>query len=53
MKKNNFNRVALALEKLINNNDEKVRDHGHVIGKFRGGAHWSCNICNIGVVTDL
>ena len=31
-------------EKLINDDDEKVRDHCHVIGKFRGVAHWSCNI---------
>ena len=31
-------------EKLIGNDDEKVRDHYHVTGKFRGAAHWSCNI---------
>ena len=31
-------------EKLIGNDNEKVRDHCHVIGKFRGEAHWSCNI---------
>ena len=31
-------------EKLIENGDEKVRDHCHVTGKFRGAAHWSCNI---------
>ena len=37
-------------EKLIDNDDEKVRDHCHITGKFRGAAHWSCNIpgsCNI------
>ena len=31
-------------EKRIDNDDEKVRDHYHVTGKFRGAAHWSCNI---------
>ena len=31
-------------EKLINDEDEKVRDHCHITGKFRGVAHWSCNI---------
>ena len=31
-------------EKLIDNDDEKVRDHCDVTGKFRGAAHWSCNI---------
>ena len=31
-------------EKLIDNDDEKVRDHCHITGKFRGAAHWSCNI---------
>ena len=24
--------------------DDKVRDHCHMIGKYRGVAHWSCNI---------
>ena len=31
-------------EKLIDDDDEKVKDHCHVNGKFRGAAHWSCNI---------
>ena len=31
-------------EKLIDDEDEKVRDHCHVTGKFRGPAHWSCNV---------
>ena len=31
-------------KKLIDNDDEKVRDHCHVTGKFRGAAHWNCNI---------
>ena len=31
-------------KKLIDNDDEKVRDHCHLTGKFRGAAHWDCNI---------
>ena len=31
-------------EKLIDDDDEKVRDHCHVTGKFRDAAHWNCNI---------
>ena len=31
-------------KKLIDNDEEKVRDHCHVTGKCRGAAHWSCNI---------
>ena len=31
-------------KKLIDNGDEKVRDHCHVTGKFIGAAHWDCNI---------
>ena len=31
-------------EKLIDNGDEKVRDHCHITRKFRGAAPWSCNI---------
>ena len=30
--------------KLIDLNDNKVRDHCHNTGKYRGAAHWSCNI---------
>ena len=30
-------------EKFINSDDEKVRDHCFVTGKFRGTAHWDCN----------
>ena len=31
-------------KKLIDNDDEKVRDHCHITGKFRGAVHWCCNI---------
>ena len=31
-------------KKLIDNDDEKVKDRCHVTGKFRGAAHWNCNI---------
>ena len=30
--------------KLFDAGDNKVRDHSYVIGKYRGSAHWSCNI---------
>ena len=58
--KNHFNKNLLIIEekehlfqqskscwickKLIDNYDEKVRDHCHVTGKFRGAARWICNI---------
>ena len=31
-------------KKIIDNEDEKVRDHCHITGKFRGSAHLDCNI---------
>ena len=31
-------------KKHIDNDDEKVRDHCHITSKFRGAAHWYCNI---------
>ena len=36
--------ICSTSEKLIDDDDEKVRDQFHVTGKFRGAAHWSCNI---------
>ena len=28
----------------IDNDKDKVRDHCHVTGKFRGATYWDCNI---------
>ena len=37
-------KICCICEKLIDDDDEKVRDHFHVTGRFRGASHWSCNI---------
>ena len=29
---------------MFQQSNEKVRDHCHITGTFRGAAHWSCNI---------
>ena len=42
-KKENYNTCWIC-EKLIDDENEKIRDHCHITGKFRGAAHWSCNI---------
>ena len=31
-------------DKLFDVGDNKVRDHCHITGKYRGSDHWSCNI---------
>ena len=31
-------------DKLFDAGDDKVRDHCHVTGKYRGSAHWGCNV---------
>ena len=31
-------------EKLIDDDDKKVRAHCHISQKYRGSAHWSCNV---------
>ena len=31
-------------DKLFDVGDDKVRDHCHITGKYRGAARWSCNI---------
>ena len=36
--------ICWIFGKLIDIGDNKVKDHYHIIGKYRGSAHWSCNI---------
>ena len=36
--------ICWICSKLIENSDNKVRDHCHMSGKCRGAAHGSCNI---------
>ena len=31
-------------DKLFDVGDDKVGDHCHITGKYRGSAHWSCNV---------
>ena len=31
-------------DKLFHVGDNNVRDHCHITGKYRGSAHWGCNI---------
>ena len=31
-------------KKIISNHEDKVRDHCHVTGKYRGAVHESCNL---------
>ena len=46
------NNTCWICEKLIDGDDEKFRDHCHITGKFRGAAHWSCNI-NLQLTKEL
>ena len=36
--------ISWICNKLFDVSDNKVRDHCHVTGKYRGAAHWSCNV---------
>ena len=36
--------ICWICSKLIENEDNKVRDHCHITGKYRGAARWSFNI---------
>ena len=31
-------------DKLFDVGYDKIRDHCHITGKYRGAVHWSCNI---------
>ena len=39
-----WSNICWICEKLIDDDDEKVKDHCHVTGKFRDAVHSSCNI---------
>ena len=36
--------ICWIFNKLFDVSDNKVKDHYHVTGKYRGAAHWSCNV---------
>ena len=36
--------ISWICSKLIETSDHKVIDHCHIGGKYRGAAHWGCNI---------
>ena len=39
-----FSNNCWICDKLFDVGDDKVRDHCHITGKYKGAAHWSCNI---------
>ena len=39
-----FNNSCWVCDKLFDVGDYKVRDHCHITRKYRGAAHWRCNI---------
>ena len=36
--------ICWICNKLFDVADQKVRDHCYITGKYRGAAHWSCNV---------
>ena len=44
--------ICWVCGKLIDLVDNKVRDHCHITGKYRGSSHWKCNI-NLKISTKL
>ena len=36
--------ICWICDELFDAGDNKVRDHCHIAGKYRGSANWSCNI---------
>ena len=36
--------ICWICDKLFVVQDDKVRDHCHLTGKYRGSTRWSCNI---------
>ena len=39
-----LNNSCRICDKLLDFGDDKVKDHCHIAGKYRGVSHWSCNI---------
>ena len=44
MKKYELTNICWICDRVIENSENKVRDHCHITGKNRGAAHYSCNI---------
>ena len=44
MKKDFNSNICWISVKLYDVGDKNVRDHCHITGKYRGSAHWGCNI---------
>ena len=39
-----LNNICWICHKLFDSIDYKISDYCHIRGKYRGSAHWSCNI---------